>query len=530
MPNDKPSTPPAQTAAPFRVSDEMELSELSTGVSRSIDLHLRVTDPDVIAELSRLPEIDRESAALSALRVGVLAMRGARGSIDVAAVRDQGKLLMAQLDAAIKAHQKDLENRMGHTLDKYLDPKSGVFAQRADGIFGDGGSLVAKLKEHISGDNSHLAAALAKQVGENSPFLRHFSPTEKEGVIARIEGAVNALLDEQKKVVLDEFDLHKEDSAINRLLKGVQKLNASVTDEFSLDNKSSALNKLNTMIEATKLEIHKQLSLDEENSSIARLNKQLGEQVKALSEQQAKFQAQVNETLQTAFARKSEREKSTLHGEDFERDASSAVRELACGPSDLFDEVGANVGKLPNSKVGDAVLTLGEESACPGARIAFEFKQDARYDPRKAREELEIACTNREAGVGVFVMSKRIADDSRHAGSWDSPLVRTGNLILVTWHPDDESTQPFLSAACSLARALVMRESISNENQVDWGTVDAQLLEIDKQIERFENITKQCSTIRGAVDKIEEELRKLSKKLKGAADKLSDQVDAMREA
>lgn len=519
---------PATPAAPLRAASGVEIPGLEVGIDRSIELQLSISDPDVVAELMRVSEDERPKLALAAMRVGVLAMRNARGTIDVTAIRDEGRALMERLDQAVKAHQQDLENRLGHTLDKYLDPKQGTFSQKAEGLFGDSGALVAKLQEHISGENSHLARTLAKQIGDDSAFLRHFSPNEKKGVISTIEAAVSELLEEQKRVVLDEFDLGKDDSAINRLLRGVQKLNSEVTEHFSLEDEKSALSKLRAMLEETKSQIHKDLSLDEEKSSISRLNRELQERIKKLADEQTKFQAQVNETLQSAFARKAERDKSTLGGDDFEREAFDHVRELVAGPGDAFDEVGTKVGKLSGSKVGDAVLSLGEESIAPGARIVFEFKQDASYDQRKAREELDIAMTNREASVGVFVMSRPTALASRNAASWEAPLVRFGHQILVTWHPEDDDSHAFLAAACSLARALVLREQASAESQVEWGTVDAALLEIDKQIDRFEGISTQCNTIRRAADKIEEELRKLGKKLRLSAERLAEQVDALR--
>src|ERR1700751_5513061 len=68
--------------------------------SATLDLQLKVSDPDVIAELEKHKEgWDREDYALTALRLGSLALRQARGDLDAIAVRETGQKVLHDLES-----------------------------------------------------------------------------------------------------------------------------------------------------------------------------------------------------------------------------------------------------------------------------------------------------------------------------------------------------------------------------------------------------------------------------------------------
>ncbi len=59
---------------------------------KGLRLELEIEDPEVVAELSRLPAgRERERFAAEALRLGVLALRLASGNLDVSAIRAAGR-------------------------------------------------------------------------------------------------------------------------------------------------------------------------------------------------------------------------------------------------------------------------------------------------------------------------------------------------------------------------------------------------------------------------------------------------------
>src|SRR5437667_8222217 len=68
-------------------------------------LILRVTDPEVVTELLRHPDgSGREQYGLSALRLGVLALQQASGSVDAERIRNEGERLLAEVRSLLIEH------------------------------------------------------------------------------------------------------------------------------------------------------------------------------------------------------------------------------------------------------------------------------------------------------------------------------------------------------------------------------------------------------------------------------------------
>ena len=94
------------------------------------------------------------------------------------------------------------------------------------------------------------------------------------------------------------------------------------------------------------------------------------------------------------------------------------VHERAQTADDIASRTGNTTGVIRNSKKGDIVVELGPEHPAAGARVVIEAKQNASYTVQSARSELEEARKNREAGVGVFIFSRRTVPEGAE------PLVR----------------------------------------------------------------------------------------------------------
>src|SRR5690606_698877 len=168
------------------------------------------------------------------------------------------------------------------------------------------------------------------------------------------------------------------------------------------------------------------------------------------------FQQEVKVTLASFKARREEAARSTRHGGEFEEAVGSVVQAESQKSGEVFEETGNKTGAIAHCKMGDHVVTLGAESAVPGARIVVEAKEDKSYDLVKALKEIEQARQNREAQVGVFVFSKNTAP----AGL--EPFSRHGKHIVVVWDRDDPTTDIFLRVGLSVAKALVIREQLSD--------------------------------------------------------------------
>jgi hypothetical protein len=223
-------------------------------------LTLEVSDPDVLAELANHPGIDRERFAMSALRVGVLALRTASGQIDAAAIREAGTALVGEVRDLLSARATEMTERLSATLTQYLDPQSGALPQRLQALTGKDGELDRALRAHVGADDSVLAKSLAAHLGEGSPIFKLLSPTDAGGLRAQLTKTIEEALTEQRRHILREFSLDDEGSALSRLVS-----------EFSLDDDGSALSRLSKMLSATSEQIGKNLTLDDEASSLSRL-------------------------------------------------------------------------------------------------------------------------------------------------------------------------------------------------------------------------------------------------------------------
>ena len=143
------------------------------------------------------------------------------------------------------------------------------------------------------------------------------------------------------------------------------------------------------------------------------------------------------------------------------------------------------------------MVELGPEHAAAGARIVMEAKQNASYTVPMARSELEEARKNREAGVGVFVFSRRTAPDGM------DPLVRYGDDILAVWDAENPDSDIVLDCALTVAKALSTRaQQHSAAQSADFETIEKAIREIERQTNSLEEITKAAETIKSGSERI----------------------------
>src|SRR5437660_12831598 len=96
--------------------------ESPSEVPKMLRLELDVREPEVIAELCKYPEGPaRDALALSALRLGVLALRQASGIIDSAMVKHEGERLLGSIGELLNSNMAQTTN----VLQKYFDPQEG---------------------------------------------------------------------------------------------------------------------------------------------------------------------------------------------------------------------------------------------------------------------------------------------------------------------------------------------------------------------------------------------------------------------
>jgi hypothetical protein len=534
------------------------IDEGSTELPYSLVLELTVDDPDTVAELCRQGDgEEREQFALRALRIGVLALRQARGQIDGEVVRRESERLLVSLQSRLGEHSNAVQDRLSGLLRDYFDPGNGRFQERVDRLVRKDGDLEQLLRRQIGGQDSELCRTLTSHFGEESPLMKVLSPDQSQGLLAALRQTLDEQLVQQREHVLrqfsldakdsalsrfiselsgqqgrfseqlheridkavNQFSLDDENSALSRLVRNVRDAQKTITNEFSLDSDSSALSRLKRMLEQTNGAIHGHLSLDDENSALARLKRELTGILDKQCETNSKFQEEVKVTLQSMAARRAEADRSTRHGLDFEQALFQVLQTESQRCGDLATWTGNTTGSRKNCKIGDAVIELGPDSAAPGAKIVIEAKEKISYQMVTARDELDVARKNRDAQVGLFVFSKKSAPTGIE------PLTRYGCDIFVVWDSDDVSSDLFVRTGLTLARALCVRAHQERETQAaDFAAIDDAIIEIERRVKDFEELKSWTNTIQNNSEKILKKLETVRKAIERQTEVLRESI------
>lgn len=498
-------------------------------------LTLQITDRELCAELEQYEEGQpREAFALAALKIGVLALRHARGRIDVERIRDEGDRLLASLAEKLSTHQTTLVQQLTASLREYFDPASGRFNERIERLIRQDGELEQVLRRQVGADGSELVRTLASHIGANSPLMQVLDPQASDGLLTSIGQAVAATLAEQRERILREFSLDNREGALSRLVAeiraGQSQASGSLAEriqtvvaEFSLDRDDSALSRLVRRVEQAQKQISSELSLDEGNSALARMRRELLAVIEALQKANASFQEQVLQRLTEASARREEARRSTRHGVDFEAGVFEAIEAACRAAGDIAEHTGSSTGLIKNCKKGDVVVTLGREHAAAGARIVIEAKADAGYDLRKLLGELDEARKNRDAGVGLAVLAAHTAPEGF------APLARHGDDVVVVWNPDDPASDVVLAAGLSVAKAICTRARARRDGEAaDFQAIERAIRNIEKKAADLDEIATWVATISSNSAKITDKIRTMKDEFRRQITTLDQKVADLR--
>jgi hypothetical protein len=393
--------------------------------------------------------------------------------------------------------------------------------------------LEALLAKHLDGDRSVLAQTLAQHVGQQSPLFKMLSPQQSDGLMASLARTIDSALKAQSDRVLQQFSLDRQDSALSRLLSEVATSNGklrgelaedvrAVTKEFSLDHEDSALRRLSSAIDKTCQAVQVSLTLDDQGSPLSRLRSELRSVLESLANSNAQFQSEVRTTLEGFKVRREEAARSPRHGHSFEASVGEFLFGEARRLNDIYEAVGTTKG-LADRKTGDHVLTLGEESRAPNARIVCEAKAKKGYSEKSALEEIALARKNRDAQVGLVVMDRTTAPEGVET------LRRIGNDVLVVWDAEDTASDLNLRLAVSVARALCVRECVAaSQAEASLDQLDESIEAIANQIRVVDTIVTSGRSIAKQGEKVTQSAEKLRETLEDEVAALQDQVKSLR--
>ena len=142
---------------------------------------------------------------------------------------------------------------------------------------------------------------------------------------------------------------------------------------------------------------------------------------------------------------------------------------------------------------------------------------------RRAREELETARKNRDASVGLFVLSEKTRPEGLDS------FLRHGNDIFGVWDAERVESDVILKAGLSLAKALCVRQV--KERQADdgnWDKVETAILTLEKESKRLVKMKTMTETIQSKSGKVLEEVRKMTVCLEQHIDTVRESVAALK--
>ncbi|MFN9249249.1 MAG: hypothetical protein ACK6DS_19485, partial [Planctomycetota bacterium] len=377
-----------------------------------------------------------------------------------------------------------------------------------------------------------LKESLELVLGEHGKSLaRQFSLDDKDSALSRLVGEItekNGALRKDLSNDLDhirkEFSLDNDEGALARLVGRVEKAHRTILSEFSADNEQSALNKMAKLLDSTNKNIDSSLSLDQEDSPLCRLRREIVSVIEGMSKANTEFQEQVRVTLESLKVRRAEAARSTTHGLDFQDVVGEFVQQQAQRLGDLFESTDDSAGAISRCKVGDFVVTLGQDSAAPDARIVFEAKEDRSYTLKDALAELQKARENREAQVGVFVFSREAAPEGIE------PLGRFGHDVVLVWDAEDPQTDIVFKSAISVARMIAVQErKVTDEAAADITEMKHAIDALCRDVSILDDIIKCASAAQNHCEKIVTKAGGLKKKIDVNLTELQEHVQGLIE-
>ncbi len=515
---------------PLAMTNPSRTAQLEVAVvygSDEVAANVRDRRPDSLALFRALDEAQREQLVLDAWSIGLRALHNAHAAAQESKLQDVGEALVSDLDRQLRAHVEQQQATIAAVLARFFDSKDGLVTQRLAAFVDDQGVLARLLDKYLGPQNSVLTEALARQVGEASPIFKKLSPDESGGLVKVLEGHLRAVMNQGHAEIVRALDPLAEDGAVARFLRSLRnelkdadedrakQLSAALA-ALDANDESSLLSRLVRETHRAREEVLSAVNPDAPSSpmsilktSLTKLLREHGTTQTELAKQhearQAQFEKEVREALTRIETKRTQDQRSTRGGLDFEDSVISFVRSATHGAPCIFDVTGATAG-VGRCKKGDAVLRFTGESAFAGAGVVFEAKRDATYTVQRAIDELDAARKNRDATAGVFVMARS------HASNIFPRFARHGGNVLVTWDDQDPSTDAHLHAAVLLGMALVTRSRTTG----DAGDISA-LRDVEARIEaelsRLDKMEKHSDAIRKNVDGISDDVRKAQKAL-----------------
>jgi hypothetical protein len=431
-------------------------------------LSLDVNDTTVTDYLKGFEEKERPEKAVEAMRLGIHAIRAANPALDASVVERAFASAQERMTTLVTQAQE----RMGALVAQAEKDVKTQMSSQFQSAFGTNGQFQALLGGAF-GDNGTVRALLNKTLGPGSDFWSKLDPASRTGVLAGIEGAVKTSLDTVIQAVASQMSLDKPESAVSRLRETIEKENAKLRESVM------------TLV---------------------------GEIQRIAGKEEGKAE---------------EAERGAGKGMSFEDALYAAVAKMAKGFDDASENTQGTTGTIPRSKVGDAIITLGDTSAAPGSKIVMEFKMDRGYKLKTSQDEMATARRNREGQFGIMVFAKGY--EPEEIGDFR----KIGSDIFCTANPESLAAgeEPYLVyCAYVVARSMVVAATVSDKGGPNVSAIHQQAEALAALAERLSEITTKAQTVLNAGAAIDETAKKLQAEMRQRIVAILNEVKAGAQA
>jgi len=305
-------------------------------------------------------------------------------------------------------------------------------------------------------------------------------------------------------------------ATLERFLGDKGELALFTKDLFDENRRDSALGKLNTILGTY---------FDGDASKLAHLLDPTRE-ASPLSGFRAEIDKRFDDVLlkiveldASQKAAKGERKKGTAKGADFESRVIAEYTELLRATNDEIEGTGGVTGAIPDSKKGDAVITInGRDASASVLRIVVEVKDKAMTGPA-IEKELAEARENRKAEIALMVFSEAAAP----AGA--SPFVISRHGVYCVVDPEAPDVA-ILEAGYRLARISALIRAKSEGSGADLSAVKDAIDALRSRLDSVKEIKKTLTAIDSTTEKARDELDALRAAIVTEIDRIEEQVRA----
>ncbi|MEX1366929.1 MAG: hypothetical protein AB1Z98_27630, partial [Nannocystaceae bacterium] len=372
---------------------------------------------DAVALFTDLSATQQEALAADIWTIGARALGSAYRQAREAKLEDIGNRLFHDVERHVRAQFEMHQQALQRALATYFDPSDGEVTRRLADFVADEGVLSRFLRAHMGREQIALATTLAGSVGRDSELFKRLDPDAREGVVCTLEERLSAVMQSSQQQIVHALDPQSEHGPVARLLRALhtelQETDQERTAQLSravaaldANDESSALSRLMHETRDAKTVLLESLNPQDPRSPLAAIRRTVEEMLDKHGQLQRAFfddhQQRYRELatlVQESVVRKATEAKGPRGGATFEAAVIEFAEHVTRGGQYIVEATGNSTGRRSRSKVGDAVISFGEESAFAGCRVVLEAKRDSSYTLPRALQESRDARDNRGADV-----------------------------------------------------------------------------------------------------------------------------------